>query len=87
MYEFSSTGQLVTLGLVDSSIGTMTKGLSLVNVEALVTKDVLSLMCLLGHHEQVGAELSIKNWYQLASCLLYFLRGGAADFGGHHKIM
>jgi hypothetical protein len=37
--DFSSTGQLVTLGLVDSSIGAMTKGLALVNVEALVAKD------------------------------------------------
>ena len=60
MYEFSSTGQLVTLGLVDSSIGAMTKGLVLVDVEVLVTKDMLSLMCLLGHGGQVGAELPIK---------------------------
>ena len=41
MYEFSSTGQLVTLGLVDSSIGTMAKGLALVDVEVSITKDVL----------------------------------------------
>ena len=41
MEDFSSTGQLVTLGLVDSSIGAMAKGLALVDVEALVTKDIL----------------------------------------------
>ena len=67
MYEFSSTGQLVTLGFIDSSIGAMAKVLVLVNVEALVTKDMLSLMCLLGHNGQVGAELPIKNWYELCS--------------------
>jgi hypothetical protein len=39
--DFSSTGQLVTLGLVDSSIGAMAKGLALVDVEALVVKDML----------------------------------------------
>ena len=33
MEDFSSTGQLVTLGLVDSSIGAMAKGLTLVDVE------------------------------------------------------
>ena len=41
MEDFSSTGQLVTLGLVDSSIGAMAKGLALVDVEALVAKDML----------------------------------------------
>ena len=41
MEDFSSTGQLVTLGLVDSSIGAMAEGLALVDVEALVAKDVL----------------------------------------------
>ena len=42
MHEFSSTGQLVALGLVDSSIGAMAKGLALVDVEALITKDMLN---------------------------------------------
>ena len=50
MEDFSSTGQLVTLGLVDSSIGAVTKGLALVDVEALVTKDMLlSLEHSMGH--------------------------------------
>ena len=51
MENFSSTGQLVTLSLVDSSIGAMAKGLALVDVEALVAKDMLlSLKHLMGHH-------------------------------------
>ena len=41
MEHFSSTGQLVTLGLVDSSIGAMAKGLALPDVETLVAKDLL----------------------------------------------
>ena len=41
MEDFSSTGQLVTLGLVDSSIGAMAKWLALVDVEALETKDMM----------------------------------------------
>ena len=49
MEDFSSTGQLVTLGLVDSSIGAMAKGLALVDVEALVLKDMLSLKHSVGH--------------------------------------
>ena len=50
MEDFSSTGQLVTLGLVDSSIGAMAEGLALVDVEALVAKDVLlSLEHSMGH--------------------------------------
>ena len=50
MEDFSSTGQLVTLGLVDGSIGAMAKGLALVDVEALVVKDMLlSLKHLVGH--------------------------------------
>ena len=32
MEDFSGTGQLVTLGLVDSSIGTTTERLALVNM-------------------------------------------------------
>ena len=54
MEDFSSTGQLVTLGLVDSSIGAMTKGLALVDVEALVAKDMLlSLKHSIGHSYNV----------------------------------
>ena len=50
MEDFSSTGQLVTLGLVDSSVGAMAKGLALVDVEALVAKDMLlSLKHSTGH--------------------------------------
>ena len=49
MEEFSSTGQLVTLGLVDSSIpGAMAKGLALVDMEVSILKE---LLCsdLIGH--------------------------------------
>ena len=50
MEDFSSTGQLVTLGLVNSSIGAMAKVLALVDVKALVVKDMLlSLKHLMGH--------------------------------------
>ena len=50
MEDFSSTGQLVTLCLVDSSIGAVAKGLALVDVEALVAKDMLmSLKRSMGH--------------------------------------
>jgi hypothetical protein len=49
--DFGSTGQLVTLGLVDSSIGAMAEGLALVDVEALVAKDMLlSWKHLMGHY-------------------------------------
>ena len=48
MEEFSSTGQLVTLCLVDSSIGAMAKGLALVDVEASIAKDLLHSN-LIGH--------------------------------------
>ena len=41
MEDFSSTGQLVTLGLVDSSIGAMAKGLALVDVEISIAKELL----------------------------------------------
>ena len=40
MEDFSSTGQLVTLGLVDSSIGAMAKGLALVDVETSIVKEL-----------------------------------------------
>ena len=50
MKYFSSTGQQVTLGLVDSSIGAMAEGLALVDVEAFVAKEMLlSLNHLMGH--------------------------------------
>ena len=49
MEDFSSTGQLVTLGLVDSSIGAMAKGLAPVDVETLIVKELLSSNLLIGH--------------------------------------
>ena len=52
MEDFSSTGQLITLGLVDSSIGAMAKGLALVNVEALVAKDMLTSL----EHSSQGSD-------------------------------
>ena len=39
MEDFISTGQLVTFGLVDSSIEAMAEGLALVDVEALVVSE------------------------------------------------
>ena len=47
MKNFSSTGQLVTLGLVDRSIGAMAKGLVLVNMKVLIAKELLcsNLIC------------------------------------------
>ena len=39
MEDFSRTGQLVTLGLVDSSIGAMAEGLALADVKTFVAKD------------------------------------------------
>ena len=44
MEDFSSTGQLVTLCLVDSSIGAMAKRLALVDVKALIVKDMLHII-------------------------------------------
>ena len=49
MEDFSSTGQLVTLGLVDCSIGAMTKGLALVDVESSIAKELLCSNLLIGH--------------------------------------
>ena len=46
--EFSCTGQLVTLGLVDSSIRATAKGLALVDVEVSIAKDLLCSY-LIGH--------------------------------------
>ena len=43
MEDFSSTGQLVTLGLVDSSIGAMAKGLALVDVETSIAEELLRI--------------------------------------------
>ena len=48
MEDFSSTGQLVTLGLVDSSIGAMAKGLALIDMKASIVKDFLCSN-LIGH--------------------------------------
>ena len=58
MEEFSSTGQLVTLGLVDSSIGAMTKGLALVDVEASIAKDWLCSF-LIGHFPSYSQVIDI----------------------------
>ena len=49
MEDFSSTGQLVTLGLVDSSIGAMAKGLALVDVETSIAKELVSSNPLISH--------------------------------------
>ena len=40
MEHFSGAGQLVTLGLVDSSIGAVSKLLALVDVEASIAKEL-----------------------------------------------
>ena len=48
MEDFCSTGQLVTLGLVDSSIGAMAKGLALVDMEISIAKELLCSN-LIGH--------------------------------------
>ena len=58
MEDFSSTGQLITLGLVDSSIGAMAKGLALIDVEALVAKDMLlSLKHSMGHCHVINKRI------------------------------
>ena len=49
MEDFSSTGQLVALGLVDSSIGAMAEELALVDVEASIAKELLCSNLLNGH--------------------------------------
>ena len=57
MEDFSSTRQLVTLGLVDSSIGAMAKGLALANVKSLIAKDMLlSLEHLMSHSQHFIAS-------------------------------
>ena len=48
MEDFSSTGQLVTLGLIDCSIGAVTKMLALVDMEVSIAKEMLRLN-LVGH--------------------------------------
>ena len=63
MEDFSSTGQLVTLGLVDSSIGAMAEGLTFVDVEALVAKDMLlSLNPSMGHCVDLALRLTKTNF-------------------------
>ena len=49
MEDFSSTGQLVTLGLVHSSVVAMAKGLALVDMETSIVKDLLCSNLLIGH--------------------------------------
>ena len=58
MEDFSSTGQLVTLGLVDSSIGAMAKGLALVDVKASIAKDLLCSN-LIGHLVYLYSSLNL----------------------------
>lgn len=59
--EFSSTRQLVTFGLVDSSIGAMAKLLTLVNLKALVAEgELLSSRYKMGHCVDVHAARSRK---------------------------
>ena len=50
MEDFSSTGQLVTLGLVDSSIGAMAKRLALFDMEASITKALMCSVILIQGH-------------------------------------
>jgi hypothetical protein len=47
--DFSSTGQLVTLGLVDSPIGAMPKVLAFVDMETAIVKELLRSNLLMGH--------------------------------------
>ena len=68
MEDFSSTGQLVTLGLVDSSIGAMAEGLALVDVEAMVVKDMLlSLNHSMGHCVDLALRLITKTNFRLST--------------------
>ena len=62
MEDFSSTGQLVTLGLVDSSIGAMAKGCALVDVEALIAKELLSSSLLIGHPMCPSKYRATPSW-------------------------
>jgi hypothetical protein len=65
--DFSSTGQLVTLGLVDSSIGAMAKGLALVDVEAFVAKDSKAI----GHERRSYIILLLWSFHSyMYSCLV-----------------
>jgi hypothetical protein len=57
--DFSSTGQLVTLGLVDSSIGAMAEGLALVDMEALVAKDSKAIS-----HERCNYIILLCNYHR-----------------------
>ena len=59
MEDFSSTGQLVTLGLVDSSIGTMAKGLALVDVKVSIAKAALQLY--VGHFQALYTCSFLQN--------------------------
>ena len=49
MEDFSSTGQLVTFGLVNSTVGAMAEGLALVETEVSISK-VLLCSNLTGHY-------------------------------------
>ena len=61
MEDFSSTGQLVTLGLVDSSIGAMAKGLAPVDVEASIPKELLCSN-LIGHLLQCRLHIYLNSY-------------------------
>ena len=70
MENFSSIWQLVTLDLVDSSIGAMAKGLALVDVEASIAKDMLLS---LNKHSMSHCNVANQRKTPLVSCtvLLY----------------
>ena len=70
MEDFSSAGQLVILGLVDSSIGAMAKGLVLVDVEPLIAKEMLlSLGHSIGHYSNCRSNFIRANLI-LATCTI-----------------
>ena len=68
MEDFSSTGQLVTLGLVDSSIGAMAKGLALIDVEISIAKELLSTNLLIGHIDYPISKCRFGNFSSTKNC-------------------
>ena len=71
MEDFSSTGQLVTLGLVDSSIGAMAKGLTLIDVEISIAKELLSPNLLIGHIDCPISKCRFGNFSSTIKKLSY----------------
>ena len=61
MEYFTSAGQLVTLGLVDSSIGAVSKWLALVDVEASIAEELASSN--LSSHVTVTGSLALVVGY------------------------